>query len=465
MTEKQFDLNIEKILDGWEVFHALREVIANALDEQMLTNTEDVKIWNDTNGKWHIRDYGRGLKYEHLTQNENQEKLASVKTIGKFGIGLKDALATFDRHNIKVLIKSKYGDITLGTTKKYGFDDVMTLHAFISEPSEPNFTGTEFILDGIEEEDIRRAKDLFLKFSGEITLDETKYGKILRKKEGNGRIYINGLKVADEENFLFSYDITSISEKIRKALNRERLNVGRTAYSDRVRNILILTKNGEIAKLLSDDLKNYDTGKTHDELKWIDVQEHAVKILNSSEKAVFLTPSELITETSMVDEAKDSGYRIVTIPENLKQRIVNQLDIKGEPIRDLKQFTDEYNESYEYEFVEYNDLTEAEKKVFDKTGRIFDLIGGKPKMIREIKISNTMRKELNSYREVLGSWDSNTGRIIIKRNMLSSLGQFSGTLLHEACHAISGADDVSRTFEIELTDLLGTVVEECLRSK
>ena len=29
---QEFDLNIEKILENWEVYHALREIIANALD-------------------------------------------------------------------------------------------------------------------------------------------------------------------------------------------------------------------------------------------------------------------------------------------------------------------------------------------------------------------------------------------------------------------------------------------------
>ena len=33
---RNFDLNIEKILEGWEVKHAIREVIANALDEAAL---------------------------------------------------------------------------------------------------------------------------------------------------------------------------------------------------------------------------------------------------------------------------------------------------------------------------------------------------------------------------------------------------------------------------------------------
>lgn len=142
---KPFDLNIEKILEDWEVHHALREVIANALDEQLLTNTRDIEITQDSRGSWHIRDYGRGLRHEHLTQNEDAEKLAKPNMIGKFGIGLKDALATFDRRNVKVLIKSKHGDITLGRVQKHGFEDINTLHAYISPPSDPNFIGTEFI--------------------------------------------------------------------------------------------------------------------------------------------------------------------------------------------------------------------------------------------------------------------------------------------------------------------------------
>jgi hypothetical protein len=31
---REFDLNIERVLENWTVAHALREVIANALDEQ-----------------------------------------------------------------------------------------------------------------------------------------------------------------------------------------------------------------------------------------------------------------------------------------------------------------------------------------------------------------------------------------------------------------------------------------------
>jgi len=50
MSVRLFDLNIEEILDNWEVHHAIREIIANALDEQILSKSAEVKIYRDHNG-------------------------------------------------------------------------------------------------------------------------------------------------------------------------------------------------------------------------------------------------------------------------------------------------------------------------------------------------------------------------------------------------------------------------------
>src|SRR5918999_5969389 len=98
VATRGFDLNIERVLESWTVAHAIREVIANALDEAALTGSAEPDIHKDGQGRWHVRDHGRGLRYEHLTQNENEEKLANPeRVVGKFGVGLKDALATFDR--------------------------------------------------------------------------------------------------------------------------------------------------------------------------------------------------------------------------------------------------------------------------------------------------------------------------------------------------------------------------------
>src|ERR1700694_415081 len=200
---RNFDLNIEKILEGWEVKHAIREVIANALDEQVLSNTQDIQISADGSGNWHVRDFGRGIHYEDLTQNESPEKLENAgKVIGKFGVGLKDALATLNRHGILVHIRSAHCDIALVQAAKHGFEDVITLQAAVSPSSNPDLPGTDCELQGVAAEDIKAAKDLFLRFSGERVLDDTPYGQILERATGrDARIYVTGLLVAQQERF------------------------------------------------------------------------------------------------------------------------------------------------------------------------------------------------------------------------------------------------------------------------
>jgi hypothetical protein len=458
---KEFDLNIEEILEDWEVYHAIRELISNALDEQILTNTKEIDIFQDKNGKWHVRDYGRGLRYDHLTQNENQEKLESPNTIGKFGIGLKDALATFDRKKIKVVLQSKHGDISIKKIEKHGFSDIVTLHAQINPPSDPALIGTDIILENVSSDDIEKAKSLFLVFPNQKLVESTEYGDVYEKKDISN-IYVNGVRVAEEEDFLFSYNITSLTKKIRKALNRERSNVGRNAYSDRVKRILLSCQSEAIAKALMNDLQNIELGTSHDELNWIDVQEHAVSILSSKKEVIFVTPSEIHSSFKTIDDAKARGLEIVTVSEALREKLYNKLDMSGNKIRDIQQFFREETESFEFKFIDVKSLTSPEKKIFNLQSKIFKLIGGKPHSIRQIKISETMRKDPFIYREVDGLWDGAEGVIIIKRDQLRNVEKFSGTLLHETAHCISGALDVDRTFENELTRLIGVLCKRII---
>ena len=213
--DKLFDLNIEQVLEHWEPEHAVREIIANALDEQFLTKSQQIEIFK-TENKWHIRDFGRGLQHSHFTQKENQEKLSSPSLIGKFGVGLKDALAVLYRKGIAVEINSKYGHITLTMAQKAGFD-IQTLHAVFDSPINPDFIGTEFIFDGISDISIEKAKAMFLFFNSNLRLlEQTKYGEVYQCAGTPAIIYINGVQVATEDNFLFSYNITNINAQIKK---------------------------------------------------------------------------------------------------------------------------------------------------------------------------------------------------------------------------------------------------------
>ena len=462
---RKFDLNIEKILEGWEVRHAIREVIANALDEQALTDTANVKILKDSSGIWHVRDNGRGLKYEHFTQNENKEKLRNAsKVVGKFGVGLKDALATLHRRGVDVTIRSKYGDVTIEVASKHGFSDVATLHALISPPANPNLVGTDVALQGVSEADIVEAKKFFHTFSGEEVLDTTKYGQILRRDtKGKARIYVKGLLVAEEEEFAFSYNITSLTTAMNKALNRERTNVGRTAYADRVKAMLLASDSGDVAETLADDLMQIERGTSRDEVNWIDVAVHACQILNASKKIVFVTAAQRTSIPDAIDNAMKDGHRVVTVPENIKERLHGIKDIRGNPVRDLDVYQHEFAESFEFTFIDRNKLSAAERAIFDMREKIAALVGGLPREVKEIEISETMRPDFTSTCDAAGLWEADKRRIVIKRSELRSLEAFAGTLLHEITHARTGCEDVTREFETELTAALGKTSAHAIR--
>jgi len=452
---------MEEVLEAWGVADATREVIANALDEQALTDTSEVEIYEDDEGRWHIRDYGRGLRHEHLTQNEDEEKLNNPdKVIGKFGVGLKDALATFYRNGVDVTIHSKHETITVEKAPKADFEDIETLHGLIYPP-ERDIEGTDVVLDGITEAQIDQAKSNFLRFTDDEILEETKFGEVYASPAGeDSRIYVTGLKVATEENFLFSYNITRTTKQVRDALNRERSNVGRTAYSSRVKDILRECETTEVAQRLVDDFENFTDGTTHDEVNWKPIRLHAVKLLNERDDVVFATVDERHSNADLLNHARADGYRVVTVPENIRNEIQDERDSEGNRLRDVGTYLEEYNESFEYDWVPEDQMTEDEREVWNCRDDILDLLNSPP--VEEIRVSETIR--MTERGEMAkGVWDGNEHRIVIRRQQLNSVRDFASTLLHEVAHPRSGgAPDLSKPFEDALTGLLGEVAESAI---
>lgn len=464
ISVREFDLNIEKILENWEVYHAIREIIANAIDEQVLTNTKDIEITQSADGWWHIKDSGRGINYHHLTQNENEEKLHNPKLIGRFGVGLKDSLATLYRHSIEVRIKSKYGIITLKTAAKVGFDDISTLHAEIFPPDEPNIVGTDFGLYGCTQKDVEKAKSLFLKFTNDTILETTRYGQVIDNHGGDSSIYINGVKVAQEPNFLFSYNITSINAQIRKSLNRERTNVGRTAYTSRIKDILQECSSDKVITKLIDDLQEMTSGNRHDELTWNDVAMHAsINMRKLHPMTLFISTSDLQNSPSLIDKMKIDGHNLVIVPDNLiaKMDDYNTNAENDEVLTTPNQYLLNEEKNFTPIIIDKNALSIEEQRIYDQTEKILHLIGGLPKNVFNIQIVEKIYDE-EIFSNTVGLWIPSSGCILIKRSQLCNLASYSRTLLHECAHAISGADDVSRDFEHQLTIFLGILAATAL---
>jgi len=115
-------------------------------------------------------------------------------------------------------------------------------------------------------------------------------------------------------------------------------------------------------------------------------------------------------------------------------------------------------EEFKYVFVEEQDLSEEESKVWNRRYEILELVG-EENFKYEIHLSETIRK-VDEFDSAVGVWDN--GSIIIKRSELNKFSSFAGTLLHELAHAISNASDISREFENKLTSYLGLVASKCL---
>lgn len=461
-----FDLNIDKFLEHWGPSEAVRELIANAIDEQALTDTTAVQVERRSTGGWIIRDYGRGIRPEHLTQNEDPEKKRASEAkqlLGRFGVGLKDALATLNRHNIDVTLHSCHADIALRRHGKHNFETIPTLHAVVGVPSDPKIVGTEIVLRAIDDDTVDTARQYFLRFAAEKLLETTNHGQILRrKKKQPARIYIRGLRVAEEPNFLFSYNITALTTAMVRALNRERTHVGRTAYSDRVKAILLAARAPSVAAPLAQELARIDEGTVADELQWLDVQEHAVKILNSESRTVFVTSSELREHAHLVKDAEETGCNVLVVPERLRSRLDELEDLEGEAVRTLEVYGDERAASFKYHFLDEKSLPAAEREVWALLDPIIRLIGGLPRAVKEVRLSSTLRPRLDGSDRAMGVWEHG-GRIVLRREALRSGKLFAAILLHEIAHARSdAAADLTEEFENALTNLLGDLAINAL---
>ena len=451
MEARLFDLNIEEVLEAWEVSHAIREVISNALDEQALSGTKDIEIAK-LDGDWVVRDFGRGLKIDHFTLNENKEKLAApTGVIGKFGVGLKDALATFHRRGVEPVITSRHGTFRLQQTEKHGFGDITTLHVEYDDTSS-DMEGTEFRLAGATDEQMDEAKRLFLAFNDEEVIDETRYGQVLRAKPGKARVYISGVFASDEENFLFSYNVTHLTDAMKKRLNRERLNVGRTTYAERVKSILKESSTDEVHDLLIEELLDRGRGPVADELQWIEIAQMTLTLLHEKEDVLFVVEHELHSHPDVIDHARADGLKLVIVTNAEKSKLIEQAKAGGVEVRTLENYVAEFNESFQYTFVEPADLSEQERSVFELTQEIMALVGIEADRAPDVKISETMRIGRD---DTEGVWDPDLGAIVIKRSKLKTARSYAATLLHEVAHATTGTFDVSREFENVLTRYLG----------
>ena len=433
-----FDLNVEKVLEHWSVPFAIRELIANALDEQALTGTGEPAIFKDAGGRWHIADAGRGIRYEHLTQNENAEKRTHPQVIGQFGMGLKDALAVFDRRGVGVAINSPHAVITTGRRPKEGFPDVITLHALVSAQSSRRREGRDPAA-GVTDADIETARRFFLRYSGERLLESTEYGDVLARSEAE-----------------------PASPRLRQGPARR----GGTELP------VLLQHHQAVGRTAAGAEPGAQQRRPHRLLRPGQGHPHSLQV-HAGRRPARRGPERLLAgtaarrarlarcrparlpgaadqrerhlrhrladgeDTAQIRYAQADGYRIVVVPEDIARSLGGLTDLDGNPMVDLDRYRDDWNESFSFTFVEPATMTASERAVFARTRR--DRRARSHRPVQAEQSPSWSPRRCGSTTRAPGPRRLGTAerRIVIRRDQLA-IANYAGTLLHEIGHMTSG---------------------------
>ena len=119
-------------------------------------------------------------------------------------------------------------------------------------------------------------------------------------------------------------------------------------------------------------------------------------------------------------------------------------------------------EEFKPVYVNIEELTVDERKIYEKTEQIMSLVNANRNSVKSLNIVESLYQG-DKRQNVVGLWRLLDQEILIQRSQLSSIDKYAGTLLHEYIHAYSSKGDVSRDFEIELSNVIGVLVGQIMK--
>jgi hypothetical protein len=422
-----FDLNIgENYLGNWEPWVALRELIANALDEDGKGDVE-AKLRDD--GTIVIRDKGKGLKPEHFIFQEFEKSQRDDK-IGKFGVGLKDAIGVLWSKNIGVEIRSNSYKFSFLMKEKSTGSCYKTLHTCIEEIENDDFVGTEFKIVGCPDNELEEAKQQFIKFQNLKVLVTSNKGQILDKNiEETASIYVNSMKIAEDKKLRFSYNITKPSSKVKQGINRERRYVRRSVYQTDLVEILKKVDVECVLETLAEQLKRTYEKQSLDEVSWNDVLIKVCNYVVSKGNIVFVS-SEDIEKSNLTYNllSQNRKIKIVKVAPDIMVTLRKNLIL----ISSTKIFMEHFAGELQH-IIPHEELTEWER---DNLNRVVNLLKEMSVLKSEHYLLNDIRisKEGNSFTDV------EKEVIIIPRECLGSVINCSSKIINALASVRQGAN-------------------------
>lgn len=162
------------------------------------------------------------------------------------------------------------------------------------------------------------------------------------------------------------------------------------------------------------------------------------------------------------EKIRDSGRELVIVPDAVFDHVKDDEDENGNPIGTFDVVRQEYNDNFEYEWIDEQSLSVKQKQNWllrTKLLEYFELT----KWEDRIRLSKTINEYTSG--DVRGVYDPLLNLIIIKPAVLESPELFYETLTHELIHATTGYLDNTRDFENMLGKYVGRLAVSALRQE
>ena len=136
-------------------------------------------------------------------------------------------------------------------------------------------------------------------------------------------------------------------------------------------------------------------GDGHGELKWEAVGAHACRIQATNEDVVLVTRLEAMMSAAPIEQAREEGKMIVIVPDKIADKLhAGVTDLDGRPVMDLGSYNQDFNDRFEFTFIDPSDLEPRERVVYDMALPAVELAGIRRSKMPLIRISETMQLEL-----------------------------------------------------------------------
>jgi len=414
---------------NWTMVDAIREVIANAMDEGDFKITYDAYF-----DGCDIINKGSEIKPKHLVLG-NSEK--STDQIGQFGEGLKIAALVAARENRKFYVSTSGFSFRPSIEYSEGLESdilVLTLDETTKNKEET------LVHIQCTKEEYADAKAKFLKWSGCKSISKELAPNIFSP---GGKLFVNGLYTMPL-NSLYSYNLTST-----KFINRDRTVVDLSVAKQEIERII--KEEGfpvkEFCKMYLEAA--YSNEEVVETGIYLSPNSQSGKEMFTKMAQKMFSDKKLVmndgTQSDMTME--DKGYTVLPTPVSwaASYTIKTAAGIKesseeltsNSALTNPDQYVIKDNKLTEYELANMKDAREcAEKLDYSSKELVVKVVS---------KFDNPDRKH-----------DNDIDIIYLHRSLLTEGGSpLFGAMIHECVHIIHGVDDRTHSFEDILTDIIG----------